>query len=54
MTPNWDDDDDDLFIEKRRADGELDGDGMDEEDRRFFEELSKGFSGREADTDAVD
>ena len=55
---NWDDEDDadDLFgsgsgkpkLNQKAKQGELVGeDGIDEEDRRFFEELSKGFSQRE-------
>lgn len=53
---DWDDDDaTDLFgpIQPRGASGKKSktvgagADGMDEEDRRFFEELSKGFSSKD-------
>ena len=52
----WDEDGDDLFgsgagaagsssgVQGGIGGGSRGGEGMDEEDRRFFEELSKGFS----------
>lgn len=52
---DWDDDyeDGDVFSGVQRGnarDNRVDsGDGMDEEDRRFFEELSRGFSAKDAE-----
>ena len=46
---DWDDGEDDLLgIPKKSG-----KDGMDEEDRRFFEELSKGFSAKDTEDEAA-
>ena len=47
---DWEDDGDDLFGSKASAGGAKGrGEGIDEEDRRFFEELSKGLNAKEED-----
>ena len=58
---DWDDSGDDDLFGKRTGGSKVgevrqnvSGDGMDEEDRRFFEELSKGFSTREENDNDLD
>ena len=48
---DWDDGDDDLLGIPKKVGAR--GNGMDEEDRRFFEELSKGFSAKENEDEAA-
>ena len=43
----WDEDEDDDLFATPSGQAQPDGDGIDEEDRRFFEELSKGFYAKE-------
>ena len=45
----WDEDEEDDLFGTSSSQAQPDGDGIDEEDRRFFEELSKGFSAKESE-----